>query len=57
MAKRTTEKYCTSCGVHLVEPGYTQFPCPICETTIGRCVSCRKQSNMYTCPKCGFTGP
>ncbi|MEA1944419.1 MAG: HVO_2753 family zinc finger protein [Euryarchaeota archaeon] len=57
MAKTTTEKYCTSCGVHLVEPGYTQFPCPICETTIGRCVSCRKQSNVYTCPKCGFTGP
>ncbi|MEA1865612.1 MAG: HVO_2753 family zinc finger protein [Candidatus Methanogasteraceae archaeon] len=57
MAKTTTEKYCTTCGAHLVEPGYVQFPCPKCEVTIGRCVSCRKQSNLYTCPACGFTGP
>ncbi|HDJ38506.1 MAG: DUF1610 domain-containing protein [Methanosarcinales archaeon] len=57
MAKTTTEKRCASCGAYLVEHGYTQFPCPSCETIIGRCAMCRKQSNVYVCSNCGFTGP
>ncbi|MCK4458928.1 MAG: DUF1610 domain-containing protein [Methanosarcinales archaeon] len=57
MTATIATKYCTSCGAHLVMSGYTQFPCPSCETTLGRCVSCRKQSNAYVCPTCGFTGP
>ncbi|MEA3281649.1 MAG: HVO_2753 family zinc finger protein [Euryarchaeota archaeon] len=57
MAKTIAEKYCTSCGAHLVDSGYTRFQCPTCEMILGRCASCRKQSNPYTCPKCGFTGP
>ncbi|PSQ10401.1 RNA-binding protein, partial [Halobacteriales archaeon QS_7_68_65] len=24
---------------------------------IYRCATCRKQSNLYECPDCGFTGP
>ncbi|UGV40027.1 DUF1610 domain-containing protein [Methanococcoides orientis] len=48
---------CTSCGVRLAEKGYTRFPCPACDTELGRCTKCRQQSNPYTCPKCGFVGP
>ncbi|MHC1579212.1 MAG: zinc finger domain-containing protein [Candidatus Alkanophagales archaeon] len=52
------EEYCTSCNVRLVERGFTTFPCPNCgEFEIKRCVRCRKLSNPYTCPKCGFVGP
>ncbi|HDS45824.1 MAG TPA: DUF1610 domain-containing protein [Methanomicrobia archaeon] len=51
-------EYCTSCGVKLLEKGFTVFPCPNCgENEIGRCAKCRKQSNAYTCEKCGFVGP
>ncbi|OYR54775.1 RNA-binding protein, partial [Halorubrum sp. E3] len=24
---------------------------------IHRCAKCRKQSNLYECPDCGFRGP
>ncbi|WP_321417002.1 HVO_2753 family zinc finger protein [uncultured Methanomethylovorans sp.] len=48
---------CTSCGINLEERGFARFPCPVCGAEIGRCVSCRQQSNPYTCPKCGFVGP
>ncbi|MCD4703568.1 MAG: zinc finger domain-containing protein [Methanosarcinaceae archaeon] len=50
-------EFCTSCGVRLKETGFVRFPCPSCDTELGRCVSCRQQSNMYECKKCGFVGP
>ncbi|RLF07929.1 MAG: RNA-binding protein, partial [Thermoprotei archaeon] len=27
------------------------------EVIIWRCRLCRKQGNIYVCPKCGFEGP
>lgn len=52
------EKICSSCGIRLVERGFTYFKCPMCgEVEIGRCAKCRDQSVAYSCPKCGFTGP
>ncbi|MBU4076695.1 MAG: DUF1610 domain-containing protein [Euryarchaeota archaeon] len=50
-------KNCVSCGVNLIERGYARIPCPQCGTELGRCKSCRHQSNPYKCPKCGFQGP
>ncbi|MDG6244823.1 MAG: zinc finger domain-containing protein [Methanolobus sp.] len=47
---------CTTCKKNLVETGYVRFPCPVCGTELGRCISCRQQSNPYKCPKCGFVG-
>ncbi|MEK6911874.1 MAG: zinc finger domain-containing protein [Candidatus Thermoplasmatota archaeon] len=52
------ERRCSSCGVTLLGPGTTAFPCPNCgKATIGRCARCRDQSVAYRCPKCGFQGP
>jgi predicted RNA-binding Zn-ribbon protein involved in translation (DUF1610 family) len=48
---------CVACGIRLVETGYVRFPCPTCGGELGRCISCRQQSNPYTCAKCGFVGP
>ncbi|MFV9676582.1 MAG: zinc finger domain-containing protein [Methanosarcinales archaeon] len=51
-------EYCTSCRVKLIGEGYTAFSCPNCgQVEIGRCVKCRKQSNLYRCEECGFIGP
>lgn len=59
MAKKKKEKadHCISCGIRLVDMGFTTFICPECENKIGRCIKCRQQGNTYVCPKCGFTGP
>ncbi|RLF41756.1 MAG: RNA-binding protein [Thermoplasmata archaeon] len=48
---------CISCGKGFVGKGFVTFICPMCDTVIGRCGSCREQSVKYTCPTCGFTGP
>ncbi|RLF38017.1 MAG: RNA-binding protein [Thermoplasmata archaeon] len=48
---------CISCGIGLVEKGYTTFPCPICSSPIGRCNRCREQGTAYRCKNCGFVGP
>ncbi|HLH86719.1 MAG TPA: zinc finger domain-containing protein [Thermoplasmataceae archaeon] len=49
---------CSSCGVGLVEIGYSIFLCPQCgETPIGRCKECREHSTKYQCETCGFQGP
>jgi hypothetical protein len=48
---------CISCGINIVGGGSTTFACPECDYTIVRCRKCRKQSNLYECPDCGFTGP
>jgi predicted RNA-binding Zn-ribbon protein involved in translation (DUF1610 family) len=54
----TPDARCTSSGVALGGRGTTTFLCPDCGiATIGRCVRCRDQSVLYTCPKCGFQGP
>jgi len=51
-------EYCTSCGIRLLEKGFTVFPCPNCgEVEIARCVKCRRLGNPYICEKCGFQGP
>ena len=51
------EGNCVSCGQGLLDKGSTSFTCPTCDTTIGRCGSCREQAVAYTCPDCGFQGP
>ncbi len=36
----------------------TRFPCPNCgQFEIVRCQTCKKISNTYRCPRCGFEGP
>jgi predicted RNA-binding Zn-ribbon protein involved in translation (DUF1610 family) len=50
-------KRCVSCGINIVGAGFTEFGCPDCGHGIRRCEKCRKQSNLYRCPECGFTGP
>ncbi|MGY8698488.1 MAG: zinc finger domain-containing protein [Candidatus Poseidoniales archaeon] len=48
---------CTSSGVPLVETGSTSFPCPGCDTPIGRSPRCRNQGVIYICPTCQYQGP
>ncbi|MHC1624853.1 MAG: zinc finger domain-containing protein [Methermicoccaceae archaeon] len=57
MVKAESADYCNSCGVALIVPGFTRFPCPSCGETIGRCIKCRETGVKYICPKCGFQGP
>ncbi|MEW6222101.1 MAG: zinc finger domain-containing protein [Candidatus Hadarchaeota archaeon] len=50
---------CTSCNKE-VAPGEVaaRFQCPGCGSNeIWRCAKCRRLSNTYKCPSCGFTGP
>ncbi len=50
---------CTSCNREIA-PGEVaaRFKCPSCgEFEIWRCPKCKRLSNPYRCPKCGFTGP
>ncbi|RLG72327.1 MAG: RNA-binding protein [Methanobacteriota archaeon] len=50
---------CTSCAKQ-IPPGdhSTKFRCPGCrEVVIWRCEECRRFSNTYVCPKCGYQGP
>ncbi|MCS7131268.1 MAG: zinc finger domain-containing protein [Hadesarchaea archaeon] len=50
---------CTSCN-RAISPGdqAVKFPCPSCGNfEIWRCAKCRRLSNPYRCPSCGFTGP
>lgn len=48
---------CMSCGIPLMGIDSVKFPCPDCGEVISRCNRCRKQSNPYKCPNCGFEGP
>jgi predicted RNA-binding Zn-ribbon protein involved in translation (DUF1610 family) len=48
---------CISCGINISGTAAARFKCPDCEHLIFRCSTCRKQSNLYECPDCGFTGP
>ncbi|MEM2907956.1 MAG: zinc finger domain-containing protein [Candidatus Hadarchaeales archaeon] len=50
---------CTSCNREIA-PGdrAVKFPCPSCGNfEIWRCAKCRRLSNPYRCPSCGFVGP
>ncbi|MHA1638565.1 MAG: zinc finger domain-containing protein [Candidatus Thorarchaeota archaeon] len=50
---------CTSChGSVSPQESSVKLQCPSCGVfTIWRCESCRRFSNKYTCPNCGFEGP
>lgn len=48
---------CISCGINIAGTPAATFKCPECGQQIHRCAKCRKQSNLYQCPDCGFTGP
>jgi len=59
MAKEKGAMKCTSCGKRIeAEDFWVEFPCPKCgKEQIIRCEKCKRMSNSYQCPKCGFTGP
>ena len=48
---------CISCGINISGTSAAAFNCPDCGAEIYRCSKCRKQSNLYECNQCGFTGP
>jgi predicted RNA-binding Zn-ribbon protein involved in translation (DUF1610 family) len=50
---------CTSCNREIPSGEVAvRFFCPQCgEYEIWRCTTCRKISNPYRCPRCGFEGP
>jgi Predicted Zn-ribbon RNA-binding protein with a function in translation len=50
-------KQCVSCGINISGLSAASFKCPECGEEISRCGKCRKQSNLYECPECGFLGP
>jgi Predicted Zn-ribbon RNA-binding protein with a function in translation len=56
-AHRHAAHKCESCGINTAGMKAATFNCPICGTQISRCATCRKQSNLYECPDCGFRGP
>ena len=51
------EHTCISCGINIAGTSAAKFDCPECGALIYRCAKCRKQSNLYECPDCGFMGP
>jgi len=51
------DEKCVSCGIKVSGTNAARFACPDCDTQINRCATCRKQSNLYECPDCGFRGP
>jgi hypothetical protein len=56
-AEQKQERRCVSCGINVSGMSAASFKCPVCGTEINRCAKCRKQSNLYECPDCGFRGP
>ncbi|QZA88825.1 zinc finger domain-containing protein [Salinarchaeum sp. IM2453] len=50
-------RQCVSCGIKVMGTNAASFSCPECGNEINRCEKCRKQSNLYKCSECGFTGP
>jgi len=55
----TEDLRCTSCGKRIeAERDWVRFACPKCaKAEILRCEKCKKQINVYRCPKCKFEGP
>ena len=56
-SKQEAARKCISCGINISGMNAARFKCPDCGVTIYRCAKCRKQSNLYKCHECGFTGP
>lgn len=56
-AEQGPSRQCVSCGINISGMNAATFKCPECGCQISRCEKCRKQSNLYQCPDCGFTGP
>ena len=56
-ARTSQERRCVSCGINVSGTNAARFKCPDCGEQIYRCSKCRKQSNLYQCPGCEFTGP
>lgn len=56
-SEQRSRRKCISCGINISGSGAARFKCPTCGHEIYRCSKCRKQSNLYQCPTCGFTGP
>jgi len=56
-SERKRAQKCISCGLNIAGTSAAAFNCPECGHQIYRCAKCRKQSNLYECPDCGFTGP
>ncbi len=56
-AEQGQRRQCVSCGINIAGMSAASFNCPECGTRVHRCAKCRKQSNLYECPDCGFTGP
>lgn len=56
-AEQRAQRKCTSCGINIAGLSAASFDCPECGHQLHRCERCRKQSNLYECPSCGFTGP
>jgi hypothetical protein len=57
MSKTEQARRCVSCGINISGTNAAAFKCPECGHQIYRCAKCRKQSNLYECPDCGFRGP
>lgn len=56
-AEAAVEHRCVTCGINVTGTNAARFKCPSCGHVIYRCAKCRKQSNPYDCPECGFRGP
>jgi predicted RNA-binding Zn-ribbon protein involved in translation (DUF1610 family) len=56
-AEQEQRRQCVSCGINIAGMSAASFNCPDCGAQIHRCSKCRKQSNLYECPDCGFMGP
>ncbi|HET7324646.1 MAG TPA: HVO_2753 family zinc finger protein [Halococcus sp.] len=54
---RSPSRACVSCGINISGTNAASFACPECGHQIYRDARCRKQSTLYECPNCGFTGP
>jgi len=50
---------CTSCNREIAQgERAVRFHCPSCGNfEIWRCRKCKRLSNPYACPQCGFRGP
>jgi predicted RNA-binding Zn-ribbon protein involved in translation (DUF1610 family) len=56
-SEATAARKCVSCGINISGTNAASFQCPDCGHRINRCATCRKQSTLYECPECEFTGP
>lgn len=57
MSMQGSSQKCISCGIQIAGTNAASFKCPDCGNQIHRCATCRKQSTLYKCNDCGFTGP